>query len=223
MNELEKKLGYSFKDIGLLNTALSHSSYANENKRTGEVCNERLEFLGDSILGVVTADYLYKNFPEMPEGQMTKTRSELVCEHSLHRVAQQLGLGEYLRLGKGEEMGGGRERPSIMADAVEAILAAVYLDGGVEESEKIIKKYILTGIEDGVKNRDYKTTLQEFVQRKNGQVLGYEMVSATGPDHAKIFTFCVKLNGEPVGEGSGRTKKEAEQNAAKKALEEIAK
>ena len=219
MNELEKKLGYSFKDIGLLNTALSHSSYANENKKSGEACNERLEFLGDSILGVVTADYLYKNFPDMPEGQMTKTRSELVCEHSLHRVAQDLNLGKYLRLGKGEEMGGGRERPSIMADAVEAILAAVYLDGGISEAAKIIKKYILVGVEGGIKNHDYKTTLQEIVQRKNGQSLKYEMIDSKGPDHAKVFTFCVMLNGEPIGEGTGRTKKEAEQNAAKKALE----
>lgn len=223
MNELEKKLGYSFKDISLLNTALSHSSYTNENRKNGEVCNERLEFLGDSILGMVTANYLYKKFPDMPEGQMTKMRSELVCEHSLHRVAQKLGLGEYLRLGKGEEMGGGRTRPSIMADAVEAILAAVYLDGGFEESAKIIKKYILTGVEGGVKNHDYKTTLQEFVQKKNNQVLQYEMVDAIGPDHAKTFTFRVLLNGNPIGEGVGRTKKEAEQNAAKKALEDLQK
>lgn len=221
MNELEKKLGYSFKNIDLLNTALSHSSYANENKKTGEVCNERLEFLGDSILGVITADYLYKNFPNMPEGQMTKTRSELVCEHSLHKVAQELGLSEYLRLGKGEEMGGGRTRPSIMADAVEAILAAVYLDSGIDEAAKIIKKYILAGVEAGVTNHDYKTTLQEFVQRKSNQTLKYEMIDATGPDHAKIFSFRVLLNGIPIGEGEGKTKKEAEQNSARKALEEL--
>ncbi|MBE6948274.1 MAG: ribonuclease III [Ruminococcaceae bacterium] len=223
MNELEKKLNYSFKDIGLLNTALSHSSYANENKKLGEVCNERLEFLGDSILGVVTADYLYKNFPDMPEGQMTKTRSELVCEPSLHGVAQELNLGKYLRLGKGEEMGGGRTRPSIMADAVEAILAAVYLDGGIEEAAKIIKRFILVNVESGVKNHDYKTTLQEFVQKKNDQVLKYEMVDATGPDHAKTFVFRVLLNGEEIGEGVGRTKKEAEQNAARQALKELSK
>lgn len=223
MNELENKLGYCFKDIKLLNTALSHSSYVNENKKSGEVCNERLEFLGDSVLGMVTADYLYKKFPDMPEGQMTKMRAELVCEPSLYGVAKNLGLGEYLRLGKGEEMGGGRNRPSIMADAVEAVIAAVYLDGGYNEAESIIKKFVLSAVNDGVKNSDYKTTLQEFVQKKSDQVLQYEMIDATGPDHAKTFTFQVRLNGRVIGEGQGRTKKEAEQNAARKALEELKK
>ncbi len=221
MNELEKKLGYSFKNTELLKTALSHSSYVNERKNSGEVCNERLEFLGDSVLGMVTATYLYNKFPDMPEGQMTKTRSELVCEPSLFEVAKKLDLGEYLRLGKGEEMGGGRNRPSIMADAVEAIIAAMYLDGGYGEAERFIHENILSSVDGGVQYHDYKTALQEIVQRKSDQVLKYEMTGATGPDHAKVFTFRVLLNGEEIGEGTGRTKKTAEQNAAKKALEDM--
>lgn len=221
MNELEAKLGYSFKNTELLLTALSHSSYVNERREQGEVCNERLEFLGDSVLGMITAKYLYLRFPDMPEGLMTKTRAELVCEPSLYEVAKKLGLGKYLRLGKGEENGGGRDRPSIMADAVEAIIAAIYLDGGYEEAERFINEYILTSVGDGVKSRDYKTTLQEIVQRKSDQVLKYEMIDATGPDHAKVFSFRVLLNGESIGEGTGRTKKLAEQNAAKKALEAL--
>ncbi len=223
MNELEKALGYSFKNPELLRTALSHSSYVNEKKGPGGVCNERLEFLGDSVLGMVTAKYLYNSFPDMPEGMMTKTRAELVCEPSLYETAKKLGLGQYLLLGRGEEQAGGRERPSINADAVEAVIAAMYLDGGYAVAERFIMDNILASVNSGVQYHDYKTALQELVQKKSDQTLKYEMIGSEGPDHGKVFTFRVLLNGSPLGEGSGRTKKLAEQNAAKKALEELQK
>lgn len=219
MNRLEKKLGYTFKNKELLKTALTHSSYANENKRSGLASNERLEFLGDSILGMTVAEYLYRNAPNMPEGQMTRQRAELVCEKRLEGVAGQLELGDFLRLGRGEEQGGGRTRPSILADAVEAVLAAVYLDGGVEPARAVINKYILSQIGNGeAVGVDYKTSLQELVQSKTGQTLSYHMLGESGPDHAKIFTVEVRLNGLKQGEGTGRNKKEAEQAAAKAAL-----
>jgi len=223
MDDLEKKLGYGFKNRELLLTALSHSSYVNEKRGGGESCNERLEFLGDSVLGMVTADCLYRRFPDLPEGNMTKMRSELVCEMALYAVAGKLGLGKYMRLGKGEELGGGRRRPSILADAVEAIIAAIYLDGGLGEASDFIYRYVLSDLEEGVKSRDYKTALQELVQRRSDQHLRYEMVDASGPDHAKSFTFRVCLNGEEIGVGSGKSKKIAEQNAAKQALEALGK
>ena len=221
--ELEKKLGYSFQDTTLLETALSHSSYANENKSLGLESNERLEFLGDSVLGQIVASYLYRTYPKMPEGQMTRLRADLVCETSLYEVSQKLELGRYIRLGRGEEHTGGRQRESILADAVEAIIAAMYLDGGIDISKQFIDRYILAGFEaeEAHSVTDYKTALQEHVQRRAGQVLGYELVSESGPDHRKTFTMCVSLNGRPIGEGSGRTKKEAEQNAAKSGLEAI--
>ena len=221
--ELEKKLGYSFRDKTLLETALSHSSYANENKALGLDSNERLEFLGDSVLGQIVATYLYLRYPKMPEGQMTRLRADLVCETSLHEVAQKLELGRYIKLGRGEEHTGGRERESILADAVEAIIAAMYLDGGIDVSKRFINTYILAGFEAEETHSvtDYKTALQERVQRRAGQVLNYELVSQSGPDHRKTFTMRVTLNGQPIGEGSGRTKKEAEQNAAKSGLEAV--
>ena len=221
--ELEKKLGYSFQDRTLLETALSHSSYANENKSLGLESNERLEFLGDSVLGQIVASYLYRTYPKMPEGQMTRLRADLVCETSLYEVSQKLELGRYIRLGRGEEHTGGRQRESILADAVEAIIAAMYLDGGIDISKQFIDRYILAGFEaeEGHSVTDYKTALQERVQRRAGQVLSYELVSESGPDHRKTFTMCVSLNGRPIGEGSGRTKKEAEQKAAKSGLEAI--
>lgn len=223
MEELEKKLGYSFKDKTLLETALSHSSYANENRATGLESNERLEFLGDSVLGQIVAAYLYRNYPKLPEGQMTRLRADLVCETSLYEVSQKLELGRYIKLGRGEEHTGGRERESILADAVEAIIAAMYLDGGMESAKRFIDRYILTGFEaeEAHSVTDYKTALQERVQRRSGQVLAYELVSESGPDHRKTFTMRVSLNGQTIGEGSGRTKKEAEQNAARSGLEAI--
>lgn len=220
MDSLEKRLGYTFKNRDLLQTALTHSSYANEKHADGGESYERLEFLGDSILGYVTADFLYKSEPKLPEGKMTRLRAELVCEVSLHRAAQKLGLGEYMRLGRGEEHTGGRERPSIMADMVEAIIAAIYLDGGLEESSAFIMEHVLKGADiSGRHIADYKTQLQELVQRQSDRHISYELVGEEGPDHNKLFTFAVSINGGEAGRGSGRTKKEAEQMAAKKALD----
>lgn len=219
MKTLEEKLGYTFQNRALLENALTHSSCANESRGKLQ-SNERLEFLGDSILGMVVADHLYRNHPDLPEGVLTRTRAALVCEDSLVVVAEELGLGQYLRLGKGEEAGGGRNRPSIRADAVEAVLAAVYLDGGIGSARKIIQKYILSREVAGLtKPRDYKTALQELVQRESGQVLAYRLTGEEGPDHNKRFFVEVTLNGKSVGQGSGRSKKEAEQMAAKAAIE----
>lgn len=223
MDSLEKKIGHSFRDRALLTTALTHSSYANENRGRGE-CNERLEFLGDSVLGMVVADALFRRFPELPEGRMTRLRAQLVCEESLHRVASELGLGEYVRLGRGEEHTGGRRRTSILADAVEAVIAAMYLDGGLETAKAFIERQILSALDGAgpvMRVEDYKTKLQELVQKKSGQSLSYELLGESGPDHDKTFTSQVSLNGRPVGSGSGRTKKEAEQAAARAALEAL--
>ena len=218
MRHLEETLGYTFHDRSLLENALTHSSYANENRFKGCQSNERLEFLGDAVLGMVTADYLFRTHPDLPEGDLTRTRAALVCEESLVEVAKAWGLGEYLRLGKGENAGGGRRRPSIQADAVEAVLAAVYLDGGIGSARKIIQKYILDRESEKARNRDYKTALQELVQRESGQVLQYRLTGSSGPDHAKIFTVEVDLNGATIGQGEGHSKKEAEQNAARAAI-----
>ena len=222
MEALEEKLGYRFNQRALLENALTHSSYANENKARGCQSNERLEFLGDSVLGMVTADYLFRTHPDLPEGDLTRTRAALVCEGSLVEVAQQLDLGAYLKLGKGEDAGGGRERPSIVADAVEAVLAAVYLDGGIGSARRLIQHFILDREEEKSASRDYKTALQELIQRQSGQVLAYRLTGAQGPDHAKVFSVEVDLNGATVGRGQGRSKKEAEQMAAKAAIEKLA-
>ena len=225
MTALEERLGHSFRNRALLETAVTHSSYANENRASGIVCNERLEFLGDSVLGVTVADFLYRHFPDMPEGRMTRLRAELVCEQSLHRVALELHLGDYLRLGKGEEHNGGRERASILSDAVEAVIAAMYLDAGMETASRFIHRCLLDDVRaiETPSFTDYKTALQELVQRQSGQVLSYELVGEEGPDHAKTFRMQVCLNGAPVGLGTGRTKKEAEQTAAASALEALRK
>ena len=223
MTALEERLGYSFRNRALLETALTHSSYANENRASGIVCNERLEFLGDSVLGVTVADFLYRHFPDMPEGRMTRLRAELVCEQSLHRVALELHLGDYLRLGKGEEHNGGRKRASILSDAVEAVIAAMDLDAGMETAAGFIHRCLLDDVRaiETPTFTDYKTSLQELVQRHSGQVLSYELVGEEGPDHAKTFRVQVCLNGDPIGRGIGRTKKEAEQAAAANALEAL--
>ena len=224
MKTLEEKIGYTFRDPTLLENALTHSSYANEHREKGMPSNERLEFLGDSIQGLVVADHLYRTRPDLPEGDLTRIRAALVCESSLVEVAKSLDLGSYLKLGKGEESGGGRRRPSILADAVEAVLAAVYLDGGIEKARALIHRVLLDkGQEEVVESRrrDCKTELQELVQRKPNQVLHYELVSESGPDHAKVFAVAVTLNGQTVGLGSGHSKKEAEQSAARCALEQL--
>ena len=221
MTTLEEKLGYEFRDPALLENALTHSSCANESRGRLQ-SNERLEFLGDSILGMVVADHLYRNHPDLPEGELTRTRAALVCEDSLVEVAEALRLGEYLHLGKGEEAGGGRKRPSIQADAVEAVLAAVYLDGGIGSARKIVQQYILGREVEGLTSpRDYKTALQELVQRESGQVLKYRLTGEEGPDHDKRFFVEVDLNGEMAGRGKGHSKKEAEQMAAKAAIAKL--
>lgn len=218
---LEERLGYTFQDITLLQKALTHSSYANEHKEEGLSSNERLEFLGDSVLGMVVADHLYRANPDLPEGELTRIRAALVCENALFEVAQTLELGEHLLLGRGECVAGGRRRPSIMADAVEAILAAVYLDGGIGSARRVIVQMVINDVRGKIENHDHKTALQELVQRKSGQALSYRLLDASGPDHAKTFRVEVILNGKPAGTGAGHSKKEAEQNAAKAALEAL--
>jgi len=224
MRELEQKLNYTFHNAALLEEALNHSSYANEHRAAHLHSNERLEFLGDSVLGFVTAEFLFARHPEAPEGDLTRIRAALVCEQSLYEVAQRLELGRYLKLGRGEEAGGGRERISILADATEAVFAAVYLDGGIAAASALIHRCLLDAQRESVveeRRRDYKTALQELVQRQADQVLTYRMVGETGPDHAKVFQAEVQLNGKTLGEGSGHSKKEAEQNAAAEALEKL--
>ena len=221
MKSLEEKLGYQFKNLSLLEHAMTHSSYANEHRSEGVTSNERLEFLGDSVLGFVTAEFLFKTYGKLPEGDLTRIRAALVCEQSLYEVAKFLGLGQYLKLGKGEEAGGGRQRQSILADATEAVFAAVYLDGGMERVRELICRVLLSRAPAAEERRDYKTTLQEIVQRRSGQVLTYHMVDESGPDHNKTFLFQVRLNGAPVGQGRGHSKKEAEQAAARDALEKL--
>ena len=224
MQELERKLNYAFRNPALLQEALNHSSYANEHRAAHLHSNERLEFLGDSVLGFVTAEFLFQRHPEAPEGDLTRIRAALVCEQSLYEVAQRLGLGQYLKLGRGEEAGGGRERTSILADAVEAVFAAVYLDGGMDAARDLIHRCLLDAQRESVveeRRRDYKTALQELVQRQADQVLTYRMAGEQGPDHAKTFLAEVLLNGAVIGAGDGHSKKEAEQAAAKAALEAL--
>ena len=217
--ELQKKLNYKFRNLSLLYNALTHSSYANENKKDGLISNERLEFLGDSILGLAVAELIYKHKSGISEGQMTKLRSELVCEKSLVALAKSMDLGQYLLLGRGEEKGGGRDRPSILADAVEAIIAAIYLDRGFKPVMSFVKDKLFSG--SGVmtfETTDYKTALQELVQAKPAQTLSYHVIDESGPDHMKLFTVEVRLNGDFYGKGIGKSKKEAEQAAAMSAL-----
>lgn len=224
MEDLERKLEYVFHRRGLLAEALSHSSYANEHRAAGLRSNERLEFLGDSVLGFVTAEFLFRQHPDLPEGDLTRIRAALVCEQSLYEAAQRLDLGRHLKLGRGEEGGGGRRRPSILADAMEAVFAAVYLDGGIAAADALIHRLLLDAEREEVveeRRRDYKTLLQEHIQRKAGQELTYCMVREEGPDHAKTFVTEVRLNGTAIGEGSGHSKKESEQMAAKSALEKL--
>ena len=222
IKELENAIGYRFHNISLLQNALAHSSYANERWHDSLMSNERLEFLGDSILGMVVAEHLYRNFPDRPEGELTRMRADMVCEQSLAAVANHLGLGTHLMLGHGEEAGGGRTRPSILADAVESVIAAAFLDGGMDAAAGIIRRFILTNVPvTRLHNKDYKTGLQELVQQKKNQVLSYALVGESGPDHDKNFLVEVSLNGMVVGKGSGSSKKRAEQDAARCAMEAL--
>ena len=214
---LETIIGYQFKNPKLLETALTHTSYANES-RTPVQHNERLEFLGDSVLQIVSADYLFHAYADRPEGDLTRIRSSLVSEGALFQFAQEINLGEYLRLGRGEERCGGRTRPSVVSDAFEAVIAALYLDGGMEAARNFILPFITEG---KTTEEDYKTQLQEVVQQDPSAVLRYEVTGESGPDHAKKFTVCVWRNGEKLAEAPGRSKKAAEQHAAKLALEKL--
>lgn len=217
MDNLEKKLGYTFKNREYLQRALSHSSYVNE-RHNNEESNERLEFLGDSVLGIITADYYFHNF-SLPEGELTKLRASTVCEKTLFEFANQIELGKYLKLGKGEENTGGRTRPSINADAFEAIIAGIYLDGGLDEARKFVLKFIEKLSDKHGSFKDYKTTLQEVIQKNPEEILEYIVVGEHGPDHNKCFEVEVHLNSNVIGKGVGKSKKNAEQQAAKEALE----
>lgn len=220
-SEFEQILKYQFKNKNLIKEALSHSSYANENKKNRH-SNERLEFLGDSVLSIVVSQYLFEHFRHLPEGELTKIRASLVCEKSLYVFARQINLGHYIFLGKGEENTGGRERPSILADAFEAVIAAVYLDGGLEAARKHILRFIPEDIDNKRQNinfSDYKTILQEVIQKNPEEKIEYSLVSESGPDHNKAFTVQVCLNSNVIGKGTGKSKKDAEQMAAKEALE----
>ena len=222
LTKLEQGLGYTFRNKALLENALTHSSYANENRERHLPDNERLEFLGDSILGFVVAEYLYRNFPDKPEGELTRIRADLVGERNLAEAAATIELGSYLLLGHGEEQGGGRKRDSIVSDAMESVIAASFMDGGFAAAKEIIDQLILSNIPKGrPRNFDYKTAFQELVQRKKDQQIHYELTGESGPDHDKHFEVEVLLNGKAVGHGVGSSKKRAEQAAAEAAIEAL--
>ena len=217
INAFEQKIGYTFNDKKIIYEALSHSSFANETKHNS---NERLEFLGDSVLSIVVSNYLFEHYKHLPEGQLTKVRASLVCEGSLYEFAKTIDLGDFIMLGKGEENTGGRKRPSILADAFEAVIAAIYLDGGIEKATEYVLSFIPKdlSLKKAASNNDYKTILQEDIQKNPEEKIEYFLKDAVGPDHNKTFTIQVKLNSNVIGEGVGHSKKQAEQAAAKEAL-----
>jgi ribonuclease-3 len=220
LKELAKSLGVEFRDISLLQQALTHTSFANESK--GDIVhNERLEFLGDAVLELASSTYLYAHFPEMPEGQLTKTRASIVCSATLAKLAAGLHLGDYLLLGHGEEMGGGRTRQTNLEDTFESVIGAVYLDRGWDVAKDYVMRQLAPEFEKASRGailKDYKTILQERVYQKEGQSVAYELVEEIGPDHDKSFTFQVRITGKVMGQGTGHSKKEAEQQAAREAL-----
>lgn len=218
LKELMKRIGYTFQNPTLLRLALTHSSYANEGNRGGK-SNERLEFLGDAVLGFITAVDLFET-DKGPEGELTKVRASAVCEKALFSYAQELELGEFLLLGRGEQRDGGAERPSILSDAFEAVIAAIYLDGGIEPAREFVLRFVRHEISNQKKRhfKDYKTFLQEIIQQNPEETLCYELIGESGPDHNKKFKVEVHLNSNVIGVGVGRSKKEAEQAAAKEAL-----
>lgn len=219
LNELEKRIGYSFQDKKLLEHAMIHSSYANEHHLGKLGCNERLEFLGDAVLEVVSSDFLFRTFPEMPEGDMTKTRASLVCEPTLAFCAQEIDLGGFLLLGKGEDATGGRGRDSVVSDAMEALIGAIYLDGGFANAKEFVHHFILKDIEHKKLFYDSKTILQEIVQSDyKGKEIEYVLTGEIGPDHDKKFVVSLVVGDKTLGEGTGRTKKAAEQEAAYRAI-----
>ena len=223
LNQLEDKLGVKFNQLELLNVALTHTSYANEGERNISN-NERLEFLGDAVLELASSTYFFKNFPQLSEGELTKTRANLVCQASLAKIANKLGLGKILLLGNGEQTGGGRKRESTLEDAFESILGAIYLDNGWEAARDCACRMIepeLESVKIGKAPEDYKSLLQEQIQKKSCSVPKYIELNATGPDHMKTFEFAVEIDGKIFGKGKGRSKKIAEQMAAHKALKKL--
>ena len=217
-NEFETLIGYEFKNPHLLQQALTHSSYANEKHMKKHSDNERLEFLGDAVLEVISSEFLFTNYPDLPEGNLTKLRASLVCEPTLAACTQQIQLGEFIRLGKGEDMTGGRTRKSILSDALEAVIGAIYLDGGFTNAKEFILKFILTDIEHKKLFYDSKTILQEVVQGHYEESLNYKLIGESGPDHDKSFSVEVRIGEKVIGTGTGHTKKAAEQEAAYQAL-----
>ncbi len=219
LSDLEKAIGYRFGNISLLQNALAHSSFANERWHNSLMSNERLEFLGDSVLGMLVADYLYRTFPDRPEGELTRMRADMVCEATLAAIALKLGLGSHLLLGRGEEQGGGRSRSSILADAVESVIAACYLDGGMDAAKAFVEQFVLVNVPTKrMQNVDYKTALQELVQGDGKGAVAYRLVGQSGPDHSKQFEVAVLVDGKVLGTGTGTSKKRAEQAAAHTAL-----
>ncbi|EEG51826.1 MULTISPECIES: ribonuclease III [Enterocloster] len=214
LQELERTICYQFKEHGLFVQALTHSSYANEHRWNHSRCNERLEFLGDAVLEIVTSDFLYHKYEDLPEGDLTKIRASIVCEPTLAYCAGDISLGEYLLLGKGEEATGGRSRNSVVSDAMEALIGAIYLDGGFANAKEFIHRFILNDIEHKQLFYDSKTILQEMVQSRSSEGLSYEILREEGPDHNKSFEVCARIGGAEIGRGTGRTKKAAEQVAA---------
>jgi len=217
LKDFQKTIEYTFKNEALLLKALSHSSFVNERQNSG-ASNERLEFLGDSVLGFIAAEHFYLNYTHMPEGELTKLRASAVCEKSLVGFAKEIDLGSYLFLGRGETVSGGKDRPSILADAFEAVLAAVYLDGGIEEARRFVLRFIKSAEKKAGAFKDYKTILQEVIQKNPEESVEYVLTGENGPDHNKSFTVEVHLNSNVIGTGSGKSKKLAEQEAAKEAL-----
>lgn len=221
LKEFEELINYQFQNNELLIEALTHSSYANERKNKKCNHNERLEFLGDSVLGLVISDYLFNNFPDLPEGELTKTRAKIVCETTLFNCAKSINLGHYIMLGKGEDATGGRKRPSLLADAFESIIGSIYLDGELKNARNFILTTMNKVIEDALSGKifiDYKTRLQELIQNDSNVKITYEIIDEKGPDHNKTFYTQVKKNNKVLGHGKGKSKKESEQNAAKMAL-----
>lgn len=216
---LQERIGYKFKNTELLKRALTHTSYANETGGDHNLSNERLEFLGDSVLGVITAEDFFMNYRNLPEGELTKLRAATVCEKALCEYAKDIDLGSFILLGRGEIVTGGSERPSILADAFEALIAAIYLDGGMDAAKGFVLKYIEKAAKEQRGFKDYKTMLQEVVQKNPGEIVEYVLVKETGPDHDKRFEVEVHLNSNVIGRGIGTSKKKAEQAAAKEALE----
>lgn len=223
LNELEKKIGYRFSDFSYLEHAMRHSSFCNEQKMNRLMNNERLEFLGDAVLELVTSEFLYLNYPKMPEGEATRKRASMVCEQTLALCAKEIDLGSYLYLGKGEELTGGRERASVTSDALEALIGAIYLDGGFANAKEFVLNFILNDIEHKQLFYDSKTILQEIVQENGKKPVEYQLMKEEGPDHNKQFTVGVVVDGNVLGTGCGHTKKAAEQAAAFEAIQKMRK